>query len=246
MTTTADNLRDLHSLHQRAKALRDRLASGPKTLAARQAALAKRKTELETTRENLKKLKADIKNKEVQALSMRGRSDDLRVKLNSIKKQVEYDALRNEIAHNNLAVSKLEDEIIEQMQKAETLESELQAIQADVEQKQTDTSALEREVAEQAVQCQSQLAELERSIVEAENIIPANLRDQYRRVINQRGADAMAQVEDGACLGCYVSVTSQAMNELINAESLVFCQICGRILYLADVGANNLRRVAAK
>ena len=34
--TTAENLRDLHELHQRAKALRDRLSSGPKTLAVRQ------------------------------------------------------------------------------------------------------------------------------------------------------------------------------------------------------------------
>ncbi len=31
MPATADNLRDLHLLHQRAKALRDRLTSGPKT-----------------------------------------------------------------------------------------------------------------------------------------------------------------------------------------------------------------------
>ena len=42
MPITASNLRELHQLHQRAKALRDRLTSGPKTLAARHAALAKR------------------------------------------------------------------------------------------------------------------------------------------------------------------------------------------------------------
>ena len=47
MSATAENLRDLHELHQRAKALRDRLTSGPKTLAARQAALANRQAELE-------------------------------------------------------------------------------------------------------------------------------------------------------------------------------------------------------
>ncbi len=47
MTATAEHLRDLHQLHQRAKALRDRLTSGPKTLAARQAALANRQAALE-------------------------------------------------------------------------------------------------------------------------------------------------------------------------------------------------------
>ena len=47
MTATADALRDLHTLHQRAKAVRDRLESGPKTLAVRQAALAVRQADLE-------------------------------------------------------------------------------------------------------------------------------------------------------------------------------------------------------
>ena len=40
MAATASTLRELHQLHQRAKALRDRLVSAPKSLAARQAALA--------------------------------------------------------------------------------------------------------------------------------------------------------------------------------------------------------------
>lgn len=45
--TTAENLRDLHELHQRAKAIRDRLSSGPKTLAIRQTTLATRMAEVE-------------------------------------------------------------------------------------------------------------------------------------------------------------------------------------------------------
>ena len=53
MPATADNLRDLHLLHQRARALQDRLSSGPKTLAARQAALAARQAELETAKKAL-------------------------------------------------------------------------------------------------------------------------------------------------------------------------------------------------
>ena len=64
--------------------------------------------------------------------------------------------------------------------------------------------------------------------------IPDDQRDQYRRVIKQRGADAMASVETSACTGCFVSVTAQMLNELINAESLVFCKSCGRLLYLHE------------
>ena len=54
MPETADNLSELHGLHQRAKAIRDRLVSGPKTLAGREAVLATRKTALEAAQKALR------------------------------------------------------------------------------------------------------------------------------------------------------------------------------------------------
>ena len=54
----------------------------------------------------------------------------------------------------------------------------------------------------------------------------------------------MAFVENSACSGCFVSVTSQTMNELINARNMSFCMSCGRILYLAEEDTPNTRRSA--
>ena len=46
----------------------------------------------------------------------------------------------------------------------------------------------------------------------------------------------------GACSGCYVSVTAQAVNELINGHHMSFCKTCGRILYLPEEEIHNTRR----
>ena len=59
---------------------------------------------------------------------------------------------------------------------------------------------------------------------------------------HERGARHMAFVEGSACSGCFVSVTSQTMNELINARNMSFCMSCGRILYLAEEDTPNTRR----
>ena len=56
----------------------------------------------------------------------------------------------------------------------------------------------------------------------------------------------MAQVEDGACHGCYVAITPQMHNELINGHALVFCKTCGRILYLAEQPERNLKRTSKR
>lgn len=244
MTTTADNLRDLHGLHQRAKAIRDRLASGPKTVAARQAVLAKRQAEVDTAREALKRLRADIKSKELQAQSIRTRVDELRGKLNATKKQAEYDAIRNQIASDNLAASKVEEEALEFMSTAETRDKALKEQEAEVARLSSEVQALATEVETKAEGQKAQLAELETAIAAAEAIIPEEVRDQYRRVIKSRGAEGMSQVESGTCHNCYMAVTSQMMNDLINSEVLVFCKSCGAILYLAEEDVPTTRRTA--
>ncbi len=234
MPATADNLRDLHLLHQRAKALRDRLASGPKTLDARKQALDKRKADLDKLQAEIKKAKADQKNKEVQIQSIKVKTDDLRVKLNSIKKQVEYDAIRNQIATDNAGVVKIENEVLELMVLVEAKEAEFKTQDGEMKKLEADLAALTADFEAKAAGHQAQLQELEAGIAEAETIIPEDQRDQYRRVIKSRGADAMATVEGHACTGCFVTVTAQMMNELINAADIVFCKSCGRVLYLHE------------
>lgn len=241
MPTTADNLRELHNLHQRAKAIRDRLVSGPKTVAARQAVLEKRQSDLEAAAIALKKTKADAKNRETQAQSIHNRVDDLRGKLNLTKKQAEYDAIRNQIAQDNKVADKLEDEALELMAQAEQKEGELKDQEAEAARLRQDLKALTLEVQSKAESDKALLTELEAAIVEAEDIIPGDVRDQYRRVVKGRGADGMAPVEQGACAGCYVSVTAQMLNDLINGDVLVFCKTCGRILYIAEEESNALR-----
>jgi uncharacterized protein len=242
--TSAANLRELHALHQRAKALRDRLISGPKTLATRQAVLASRRAALEEARKALKDRKAQVKLKESQLQGIQAKSDDLRVKLNQVKKQDEYNAIMHQLASDRKNVERLEVEILEAMEANDAKAAELAALEADVQKLDDEVAAFAREIESKAGDQGAQLQALEAAITEAEAIIPEDQRDQYRRVVKQRGADALAPAEGGACSGCYVSVTTQMMNELINCHHLVFCKSCGRILYLPEEDHPHTRRGA--
>ncbi len=132
MPATADNLRDLHQLHQRARALQDRLTSGPKTLAARQAALVARQAELETARKALQDAKIGLKKHEHSLQAVESKIDDLKIKLNQVKKNEEYKALQNQIAHDNAAKSKLEEQVLQALDVIETKTAELAKLEADV------------------------------------------------------------------------------------------------------------------
>jgi predicted nucleic acid-binding Zn-ribbon protein len=237
-SSAASTLRDLHLLHQRATALRDRLTSGPKTLAARKLALEAKKKALEEAKKALQDEKVAVKKHEHHLQSQQSKSDDLRVKLNAVKKNDEYKAIQNQLALDKNHMEKTEGEILEAMEKVDEKTKVVAAAEAEVKKFSDEVAALAKQIEEHAEAQKAQLAELDKAIIEAESLIDEEQRDRYRRTVKQRGADALASGEDGVCSGCYATLTSQVMNELINAHNLQFCMSCGRMLYLAEEGGN--------
>ncbi len=245
MSATAENLHDLHQLHQRARALRDRLASGPKTLAARLAALANRQAELEQAKQALQDSKVHLKKHEHSILGIDTKVDDLKIKLNLVKKNEEYKALQNQIAHENSSKAKIEEEMLVSLETIESKTADAARLDVDVKRFAGEVAALRQQIDEQSASHQTQLRELETAIIEAETVIPEAYRDQYRRIVGRYGADALAVCEDGACLGCYTSIPAQMVNDLINNAGLRFCLSCGRLLYLPELEVANTRRMAS-
>jgi uncharacterized protein len=244
MPATADNLRDLHLLHQRAKALRDRLASGPRTLAARQAALATRQSELDAAKKALQDSKVQLSKHEHSLKSVDAKIDDLKVKLNQVKKNEEYKALQNQIAHDNTAKSKIEEDILLSYDVIETKTAEAKKTEDEVKRVAAEVAALQKQLDDQVASHKVQLEELETAIVGAESLIPDEYREKYRRIVGRYGADALAVCENASCNGCFTSLTGQMINDLINGEGLSFCLSCGRLLYLNEPEIANTRRAA--
>ncbi len=244
MPATAQNLRDLHTLHQRARALRDRLSSGPRTLAARQAAQAARQAELDASRKTLQDAKVRVQKLEHTLKAIESKIDDLKVKLNQVKKNDEYKALQNQIAHDNNARSKAEEDILVALEDVETRTAEIARQEADFKRTAAEVAALQQQLESQSAQHKDQLRELETAIKEAETAIPEVHRDHYRRIVARYGADALAACEDNSCHGCYTAVTPQMINELMNGEAQIFCLSCGRLLYLTEPNAVLTQRTA--
>ncbi len=160
--------------------------------------------------------------------------DDLKAKLNQVKKNEEYKALQNQIAHDKAAMSKTEDEILQNYEEIETQGVALAKLEAELKSFGQDVAALQTEIESQAASHKSQLQELEAAIIAAEVSIPEQDRERYSRTVRQFGADALAACENGACLGCFTAVTTQMVNHLINGDQLMFCKSCGRLLYLEE------------
>ena len=243
MTTTANSLREIHSLHQRSKAIRDRLLSVPKTIVARQAQVARKQDTLDKAKKDIQQIKVSKGLKEVQRKSLLGKIDDYSSKLLTVKKNEEYKAIQNEIALVKSQVNKVDDEIIDFEIDLEDRDASVKLLEADLKKAHDDLATYQKQSTEAKAGEEAKLEELAHSLLNAEAVINPDIREQYQRVIRQRGAEAMAVVESGACMGCNMSVTSQMLNDLINCDTLVFCRSCGRILYMAEEMEKMTKRI---
>ena len=59
------------------------------------------------------------------------------------------------------------------------------------------------------------------------------LLHQYERLrVSRIKANAIVPVVNGVCRGCFMAVTRSLVAELLEGDSLMTCEHCGRILYI--------------
>src|SRR5690606_30583414 len=89
------------------------------------------------------------------------------------------------------------------------------------------------EFEQKSVELHSQETVLRAEILDAEKIVPPEMKVQYRRLIETYGAEGLASSRNGVCNQCFVNLTSQNKVQL-NSGMVMFCSVCGRLLYPAE------------
>lgn len=224
-------LRDLHLLHQRIDALRQKRDRGPRQLEARRALIARHEEDLRQNLDELKRLKMRAHEKESYRRGLESRASELQIKINQAKDNNEYAALVAEREATRAAAGALEDEILDLLFRQDELAQANQQAEAELERMRKELEQFQMALEQEQGGIARQLADAEQELHRAEAQLPGELQDNYRRLVNSRGKDALAVVERNSCTGCFTSITAQMYNQLL-AHELVLCKSCGRILYL--------------
>ena len=171
--------------------------------------------------------------KQLQLKSAEGKIGELKVKLNQANTNREYQALKDQIAADEMASSVLADEILEAMEKIDVLKGLVPDAERQVAKVKDDLAKLQQQVRAEEDSLRSDIKRLEGELREAETALPDDFREVYQRVVKAKGPDAMAAIENGSCGGCYQQLTINMVNE-INMGRVVLCKSCGRVLYLPE------------
>jgi predicted nucleic acid-binding Zn-ribbon protein len=226
-------LLELHRLHQQLGDLRDRLDRGPKQIRARQANVAAAEEKLLKAQAEVKAARVASDQKQLQLKTGESKIVDLKGKLNACSTNREYQALKDQIAAAEMANSVLADEVLESMEKIDQLRAGIVEEERNLTRTKEEMLKVQQTIKSQEESLLADLHRVEGNLKQAEAALPDDFRDAYNRVVRSKGRDSMAPVEGESCGGCFQQLTPNMVNDLMLSR-VVFCKICGRLLYLPE------------
>ena len=230
MAVDAQLLELIHRIHRQLADLRERQERGPRQVKAREVNAGKLEAELAAALDAVRQSKVTSDRKQLDLKANEQRIADWKVKLNACSNNKEYQTMIDQIAASEMAGSVLADEILETMEKSDVLELAVAEVKARLEAGKNDVAKFRDMVAGESQNIAADITRLEAELAEAEKRLPAEFREDYRRVIRGKGAEGMAKMEAGVCEGCGKQVTLNMQNHLLLGKP-VFCTACGRLLY---------------
>lgn len=229
----ADALRTLHRIHQQLNGLKARLARGPRLIQAHAAAVARLRAEFDTAKNEHKKLRISMDQKQLLLSSNEAAVKRRRLQLTQASDNREYQALKDQIAADEMANSVLADEILEGMEKIDELAQKVEAAEKALAKGKADSEKAEAEVKNDEPLIRGDLKRLGEEMKHVEEGVPSEFREFYDRLVRNRGADALALVEGHYCSGCNRQIPLNRINALMLGRPIT-CQACGRLLYLPE------------
>lgn len=237
VAAAAGTLRTLHRMRRQLADLGDQLAAGPRAVAARTGQVQAADAKKAAAADELKKAKMAADQKQLQLKSAESKILDLEGKLNACKTNREYQTLRDQIAADRMATKVLEDEIIEALERIDTLKPAVPAAEAEIDTARKGLAEAEAKMRAEGGRLEAEVARVRAELTTAEKDLPDDIREKYDRVVKQKGADAMAAVESETCGGCYQQITGNMLSEVMLGR-IIACRSCGRLLYLPDPKAS--------
>lgn len=154
--------------------------------------------------------------------------------LYKLKSNDEYKTKLNEIANLKKGISDTEDVELELMEELSSCESEVakckEAFQAEEKKHNEQKQVIEKEI--KTLEEEIFILRDKRTI--ALKQVDPQLASRYEGLVESKGGHALVSFNNGACGGCFMNLPLDVGNKIKLYEGIVYCDRCGRMLYLED------------
>lgn len=233
MHSTLQALLALQEVDRKIFKVERELSRLPKEVERRLAELNKLEVRRDEQRELARKLRIQIK--EVEDITATQRQRLRKLEAESNKTGVDAAMLahfEHEIRGIRRTVSQAEDDGLGMLEECEAFDGQATAIDEELTRERAIFEEFERNAQAEIADATTRRDQLEAEREACVSVdLPAEMLDIYRRLLKLREGEALAQVVDQICQGCYVGIPKNLTIKLMRAE-VVQCPSCDRILFI--------------
>lgn len=212
------------------------LGAHPDRLQAEQLArdVAALEDEVRRTQEKLKEGRVAARRAEAELKAAEQAAAQLQARLfgGGVTNPKELSSLQSRFESTRSRVDRLQDEVLGQMIGLEETEKALAGLDERLKDARARLSEAQARWDATRAELERQAAELrkEREALAAAVSNPTYLT-RYERLSAAKGGQALAVVDGERCSGCGVPLSTLVLTEARRKERMIFCEVCGRILY---------------
>ncbi|MFH1262640.1 MAG: C4-type zinc ribbon domain-containing protein [Pseudomonadota bacterium] len=155
-----------------------------------------------------------------------------KMRINEIKTNYEYQAMRREIETTERSNTELQEQIAQRNAEIDRLVTLSTQLEADLAALRATLDGTMSDAATKKVEFDSLLHAKEQERKTLEGGIDRGLLSKYRMIRERKYKDALVAVIAGACQGCFMNVPPQMENEILRRGAGIYqCPNCQRLLY---------------
>ena len=212
------------------------------------------KKQIETAQQRRAEIEQEFERHASSIREVQGRRDGLQADRASLEKQIEDNKTYLERADRNLKHAQNQKEYETAMREMDALQKQIAAFETQIVEKMTTLEEVEKELEDRSEEIntidakrsdalkafETELAanrsEFDAAAKARETVfatLPAQLASVYNRLA-QRSRDgiAVAEVVNGSCSACFMSLRPQMQVEVRKGEQIITCESCTRILFI--------------
>jgi uncharacterized protein len=231
LQNTLKLLIELQEIEKKIRALAEQKARAPVQIAMMKEEESKAGGRVEEKQEMLKSAQKLRKELEREVEDLERRQNKSKQRLLEVKSNKEYQATLKEIDDIEDLIRRREDQIIEQMEVAESLAEEIREHERLLSEAHKKLEHEGAQLEKEAAKADTLIASLEEQKERLKPQIPAAMWQKYQLLSANRGGIALAPVNQCTCQICHMNLPPQIFIDLQKNEKMMHCPNCQRIIY---------------
>lgn len=245
-----DHLLSLHRVDSQVRALRGRLDGAERDYKAQESVLAGLLRQEQELQSQSRQIQATMANIEVESQMVKERVDKVRSDMNAAQNDKQYKAFHAELTNSDAKSKDLTARWENEAKRLDDLAKRGETLTQQVAERRKVVEHVRKQFEERKAECANRLAELEKERGAASAAVPERERRLFERAADVTDGEPMAEVDEidrrhreYVCGACRIEIPYAHVTMLMsNANAVVQCTACTRILYLAEATKEVLRK----